>query len=164
EVVIVAEINSNSLIISATPNYFKELSDIIRQVDEEAPIVMIQVLIGEVTLGDIDEFGVEFGLQDSVLFDRSLLENITNINTVTQPPGGAVTTVTRQPVQAATQTPGFNFGDANQPLGNSGSATSLATAGAVGAQSLSSFGVGRVSQAAGFGGFVLSASSNSISM
>ena len=166
EVVIVAEINSNSLIISATPNYFKELSDIIRQVDEEAPIVMIQVLIGEVTLGDIDEFGVEFGLQDSVLFDRSLLENITNINTVTQTqsPGGAVTTVTTQQVQAATQTPGFNFGDANQPLGNSGSATSLATAGAVGAQSLSSFGVGRVSQAAGFGGFVLSASSNSISM
>jgi len=166
EIVIVAEINSNSLIISATPTYFKEISDIIRQVDEEAPIVMIQVLIGEVTLGDIDEFGVEFGLQDSVLFDRSLLENITNINTVTQTqsPGGAVTTVTTQQVQAATQTPGFNFGDASQPLGNSGSATSLATAGSAAAQGLSSFGVGRVSQAAGFGGFVLSASSNSISM
>ena len=166
EIVIVAEINSNSLIISATPTYFKEISDIIRQVDEEAPIVMIQVLIGEVTLGDIDEFGVEFGLQDSVLFDRSLLENITNINTVTQTqsPGGAVTTVTTQQVQAATQTPGFNFGDASVPLGNSGSASSLATAGSAAAQGLSSFGVGRVSQAAGFGGFVLSASSNSISM
>lgn len=166
EVVIVAEINSNSLIISATPTYFKEIADIIKQVDEEAPIVMIQVLIGEVTLGDIDEFGIEFGLQDSVLFDRSLLENITNINTVTQTqsPGGAVTTVTTQQVQAATMTPGFNFGNADQPLGNSGSATSLATAGAVGAQGLSSFGVGRMSQAAGFGGLVLSASSNSISM
>jgi general secretion pathway protein D len=127
---------------------------------------MIQVLIGEVTLGDIDEFGVEFGLQDSVLFDRSLLENITNIDTVTQTqsPGGAVTTVTTQQVQTATQTPGFNFGDASQPLGNSGSASSIATAGNVAAQGLSSFGVGRVSQAAGFGGFVLSASSNSISM
>jgi general secretion pathway protein D len=166
EIVIVAEINSNSLIISATPTYFKEISDIIRQVDEEAPIVMIQVLIGEVTLGDIDEFGVEFGLQDSVLFDRSLLENITNIDTVTQTqsPGGAVTTVTTQQVQAATLTPGFNFGDASQPLGNSGSASSIASAGSTAAQGLSSFGVGRVSQAAGFGGFVLSASSNSISM
>lgn len=166
EVVIVAEINSNSLIVSATPSYYDEISDIIRQVDEEAPIVMIQVLIGEVTLGDIDEFGVEFGLQDSVLFDRSLLENIQNIDTVTQTqsPGGAVTTVTTQSVQTATMTPGFNFGNAAQPLGNSGSATSLATAGALGAQGLSSFGVGRVSQAAGFGGFVLSASSNSISM
>jgi general secretion pathway protein D len=166
EVVIVAEINSNSLIVSATPSYYDEIADIIKQVDEEAPIVMIQVLIGEVTLGDIDEFGVEFGLQDSVLFDRSLLENITNIDTVTQTqsPGGAVTTVTTQQVQTATQTPGFNFGDASQPLGNSGSASSIATAGNVAAQGLSSFGVGRVSQAAGFGGFVLSASSNSISM
>ena len=166
EVVIVAEINSNSLIVSATPTYYDEISDIIRQVDEEAPIVMIQVLIGEVTLGDIDEFGIEFGLQDSVLFDRSLLENIENIDTVTQTqsPGGAVTTVTTQQIQTATQTPGFNFGNPDQPLGNSGSAGSLATAGALGAQGLSSFGVGRVSQAAGFGGFVLSASSNSISM
>jgi hypothetical protein len=34
-------------------------------------MVMIQVLIGEVRLGDADEFGVEFGLQDSALFDRS---------------------------------------------------------------------------------------------
>ena len=34
---------------------------------------MIQVLIAEVALDDFDEFGVELGLQDSVLFDRSLL-------------------------------------------------------------------------------------------
>ncbi|MBL9164538.1 MAG: hypothetical protein JNL18_17555 [Planctomycetaceae bacterium] len=166
EVVIVAEINSNSLIISATPTYFKEIADIIKQVDEEAPIVMIQVLIGEVTLGDIDEFGVEFGLQDSVLFDRSLLENIqtTTNTTTTVSPGGQQNTFQQQIIQSATLTPGFGFGDAAQPLGNSGSDRSLNTAGNVAAQGLSSFGVGRVSQAAGFGGFVLSASSNSISM
>jgi len=166
EVVIVAEANSNSLIVSATPAIYEEISDIIRQVDEEAPIVMIQVLIGEVVLGDIDEFGVELGLQDSVLFDRSLLENIQNITTTTQTQsaGGAVTTVTQQQVQAATLTPGFGFGSASQPLPNSGSATSIATAGSVGAQSLSSFAMGRVSDAAGFGGFVLSASSESISL
>ncbi|MBA3485017.1 MAG: hypothetical protein H0T51_24740, partial [Pirellulales bacterium] len=122
EIVIVAEINSNSLIVSATPAYYKELEDIIRQVDEEAPIVMIQVLIGEVALGDTDEFGVELGLQDSVLFDRSLLENITNITTTTQTQsaGGAVTTVTQQQVQNAELSPGYNFGDAATPLGNSG--------------------------------------------
>jgi type II secretion system protein D len=166
EIVIVAEINSNSLIVSATPRYYEELEEIIRQVDEEAPIVMIQVLIGEVALGDIDEFGVELGLQDSVLFDRSLLENITNITTTTQTQsaGGAVTTVTQQQVQNAELTPGYNFGDAAVPLGNSGSDRSIATAGAAAAQGLSSFGVGRVSQAAGFGGFVLSASSESISL
>lgn len=166
EVVIVAEINSNSLIVSATPTYYEELSEIIRQVDEEAPIVMIQVLIGEVRLGDIDEFGVELGLQDSLLFDRSLLENIQNITTTTQTQsaGGAVTNVTQQQVQAATLTPGFNFGDANQPLGNAGSDRSLATASKAAAQGIASFGVGRVSQAAGFGGLVLSASSDSVSM
>ncbi|WP_428304735.1 secretin N-terminal domain-containing protein [Lacipirellula sp.] len=166
EVVIVAEINSNSLIVSATPSYYDEIADIIKQVDEEAPIVMIQVLIGEVTLGDIDEFGVEFGLQDSVLFDRSLLENIqtTTNTTTTVSPGGQQNTFQQQIIQSASMTPGFNFGDANQPLGNSGSDRSLTTAGNVAAQGLSSFGVGRVSQAAGFGGMVLSASSNSISM
>jgi type II secretion system protein D len=165
EVVVVAEINSNSLIVSATPTYFRELTEIIQQIDEQAPIVMIQVLIGEVALGDTDEFGVELGLQDSVLFDRSLLENIQNITTTTQTQsaGGAVTTVTQQQVQAATLTPGFGFGNPATGLGNSGSDRSIATAGAVGAQSLSSFGVGRVSQAAGFGGFVLSASSESLS-
>ncbi len=166
EIVIVAEINSNSLIVSATPRYYQELEDIIRKVDEEAPIVMIQVLIGEVALGDTDEFGVELGLQDSVLFDRSLLENITNITTTTQTQsaGGAVTTVTQQQVQNAELSPGFAFGDATTPLGNSGSDRSIATAGVAAASGLSSFGVGRVSQAAGFGGFVLSASSESISL
>jgi general secretion pathway protein D len=165
EIVVVAEINSNSLIVSATPAYFRELTEIIQQIDEQAPIVMIQVLIGEVALADTDEFGVELGLQDSVLFDRSLLENIQNITTTTQTQsaGGAVTTVTQQQVQAANLTPGFGFGNPATGLGNSGSAQSIATAGAVGAQGLSSFGVGRVSQAAGFGGFVLSASSESLS-
>ena len=74
--VVVAEIASNSLIVSATPAYYEELEGIIQQLDEQAPMVMIQVLIGEVRLGDADEFGVELGLQDSVLFDRSLLRRI----------------------------------------------------------------------------------------
>ncbi|HEX6961914.1 MAG TPA: secretin N-terminal domain-containing protein, partial [Lacipirellula sp.] len=162
EVVVVAEINSNSLIVSATPAYFQELSDIIRQVDEEAPIVMIQVLIGEVALGDTDEFGVELGLQDSVLFDRSLLENIETTSTTTTI--GNQTTIQQEVIQSANLTPGFNFGNPTTGLPNSGSDRSLATAGLVGTQSLSSFNVGRISQAAGFGGFVLSASSESISL
>jgi general secretion pathway protein D len=165
EVVVVAEINSNSLIVSATPVYFRELTEIIQQIDEQAPIVMIQVLIGEVALGDTDEFGVELGLQDSVLFDRSLLENIQPLTTTTttQINGNTVTTE-QQIIQAATLTPGFGFGNPATGLGNSGSDRSVATAGSVGAQGLSSFGVGRLSQAAGFGGFVLSASSESISL
>jgi type II secretion system protein D len=162
EVVVVAEPNSNSLIVSATPSYYQELESIIRQLDEQAPMVMIQVLIGEVRLDDADEFGVELGLQDSVLFDRSLMEDIQyRENTVTQGGGGA--TVTNQIVQSSQLTPGFNFGNPALGLGNSGSDNSLATAGAVGAQGLSHFAVNRVSDL-GFGGFVLAASSESVSM
>ncbi len=165
EVVVVAEIASNSLIVSATPTYFDELKSIIEQLDEQAPMVMIQVLIGEIRLGDADEFGVELGLQDSVLFDRSLLGDIANIETTTQTqsPGGAVTNITQQTIQTATLTPGFNFTNPALGLPNSGSDTSLATAGVVGAQGLSSFAVNRVAPDLGFGGFVLAASSDSVS-
>jgi type II secretion system protein D len=168
EVVVVAEINSNSLIVSATPTYYQEITTIVQQLDEQAPMVMIQVLIGEVRLGDADEFGVEFGLQDSVLFDRSLIDPngfvTTNSNVITQGAGGANTQVNQQIIQSAPLTPGFNFGDPTRPLGNNGSTQSLATASRVGAQSLSSFSVGRVSPDLGFGGLVLSASSKSVSM
>jgi type II secretion system protein D len=168
EVVVVAEINSNSLIVSATPTYYQEITTIVQQLDEQAPMVMIQVLIGEVRLGDADEFGVEFGLQDSVLFDRSLIDPngfvTTNSNVITQNAGGANTQVNQQIIQSAPLTPGFNFGDPARPLGNNGSTQSLATATRVGAQSLSSFSVGRVSPDLGFGGLVLSASSKSVSM
>jgi type II secretion system protein D len=161
EVVVVPEVASNSLIVSATPEYYREIESIVMQLDEQAPMVMIQVLIGEVSLGDADEFGVELGLQDSLLFDRSNLTNlVTTSNTVTQ--GGGGTTTTTQVIQGADLDPGFRFGDPNQLLPNSGSDRSLATAGSVAAQGLSSFAVNRVSPDLGFGGFVLSASSSSV--
>lgn len=166
EVVVVPEINSNSLIVSAAPEYYEELTRIIEELDEQAPMVMIQVLIGEVRLGDADEFGVELGLQDSLLFDRSLLEDINRSTntTIVNDPGGGSTTFENQVIDSATFTPGFNFGDPNNGLGNAGSTASLATAGKLAAQSLSSFAVGRVNPDLGFGGLVLSASSDSVSM
>ena len=166
EVVVVPELASNSLIVSATPRYYDEVARLINELDAQDEMVMIQVLIAEIELGDVDEFGVELGLQDSLLFDRSLLENIdrsTNERTVNDA-GGGTTTFVDQVIDSASLTPGFNFGDPNQGLGNAGSTTSLGTAGSVAAQALSSFGVNRVSSNAGFGGLVLSASSNSVSM
>ncbi|MCH7752852.1 MAG: hypothetical protein IH898_11950, partial [Planctomycetes bacterium] len=76
EVVIVPEISSNSLIVSATPRYYDEIARLIQELDKQDAMVMIQVLIAEISLGDLDEFGVEFGLQDSALFDRSLLGDL----------------------------------------------------------------------------------------
>jgi type II secretion system protein D len=92
EVIVVPEPVSNSLIVSATPRYFKEITELVEKLDERPPMVMIQVVLAEVTLNATDEFGIEVGIQDSVLFDRGI---------------SAAT---------GTATPGFNFN--NQPLAN----------------------------------------------
>ncbi|MGI9458334.1 MAG: secretin N-terminal domain-containing protein, partial [Aeoliella sp.] len=166
EVVIVPELVSNSLIVSANPEQFDDISQLIEQLDARPPMVMIQVLIAEVRLNDTDEFGVELGLQDSLLFDRSVLDNA-NFNTIqtttnTQSPGGQTITTTQDTIVNAPIIPGFNFN--NQPLGNNASTSALAAAGNVATQGLSNFALNRVNSELGFGGFVFSASSNSVNM
>ena len=73
---VVSEDSSNSLLVSASPRYFDRVDRLIEDLDVRDEMVMIQVLIAEIELGDTDEFGVELGLQDSVLFDRSLLGDL----------------------------------------------------------------------------------------
>ncbi|MBX3421919.1 MAG: hypothetical protein KF752_10240 [Pirellulaceae bacterium] len=162
EVVVVPEPVQNKLILSATPRYYDEISRLIEQLDQQPPQVMIQVLIAEISLGTTHEFGMELGLQSSVLFDRSLLGDLLKrtTSTSTSTPGGVVTE-TIDEIVAASNTPGFNFN--NSPLGNSGSAKSLAKSGVVGGQGLSNFSVGRNNERLGFGGLVLSASSENVS-
>lgn len=163
EVIVVAEPVTNSLIISATPRYFDEVMELVERLDEQPAKVMIQVILAEVELNNFHEFGVELGIQDSLLFDRSLLGNLitTTSTTSTSTPSGVVTT-TSDTVQSATNTPGFDFN--NNPLGNSGSTQSLATAGSVAGQALSHFSMGRVSSDLEYGGLVLSAGSENISV
>lgn len=156
EVVVVAEIISNSLIISATPRYFDEILRVVEELDAQPPQVLIQLLIAEVALNKTDEFGVELGLQDGLLFDRGVL-------------GGAITSqissgglVTGQTVTTTNNVPGFNFN--NQPLGNTASPRALRGSDQVGGQGLSSFSLGRTNADLGFGGLVLSASSSSVNV
>lgn len=153
EVVVVPEPVSNSLIISATPRYYDEVVRVVERLDAEPPQVMIQVLIADIQLNNVEEFGIELGIQDSVLFDRSLLSNIFPA-TATNP----------SQILSANINPGFNFNAPGAVLGNSGSAQSVATAGAVGTQGLTNFGVGRTGAESGFGGLVLSASSENVSV
>jgi general secretion pathway protein D len=162
EVVVVPEPVQNKLILSATPRYFDEISKLIEQLDQQPPQVMIQVLIAEIDLGNTHEFGMELGLQSSVLFDRSLLGNLLTrtSTTTTSTPAGVVTNTT-QDIVAASNSPGFDFN--NQPLGNSGSAKALTSSGVVGGQGLSNFSVSRSNEDLGFGGLVLSASSENVS-
>ena len=121
------------------------------------------MLIAEVALNNTDEFGVELGLQDSLLFDRSFLDNITNIQQTSQTstPAGVVTNTTTQ-LQTATLSPGFAFN--NQSLGNAVSTSALRNSGQVAGQALSNFSVNRTNNDLGFGGLVLSASSESVSI
>ncbi len=134
EVIVVAEPVTNSLIISATPRFYEEVMRLVEQLDQRPPMVMIQVLIAEVTLNRTDEFGVQLGLQDQILFGRS--------------------PVTGTP---AVPTPGFNFN--NQGLGGADFRSNI-----VAPQGLSDLGMGRSNSQLGFGGLVLSASSESVSI
>ncbi|MDG2380797.1 MAG: secretin N-terminal domain-containing protein [Pirellulaceae bacterium] len=146
EVVVVPEVVSNSLIISSTPRYFEQISEIVEELDERPPMVMIQVLIAEVDLGNQEEFGVELGLQDSLLFDRSVRFD----------------PVDELVVEPGILEPGFNFN--NQPLGNAASAAALANKAKFAGQALSSFALSRTNADLGYGGLVLSASSESVNL
>ena len=60
DVSIVAEITSNSLIISASPRHFDKIRAMINKLDDPKPQVLIQVLLAEVTLDDGTDLGFEW--------------------------------------------------------------------------------------------------------
>jgi general secretion pathway protein D len=163
EVVVVAEVVRNQLIISSTPRFFKQIMELVEGLDSKPAQVMIQVVLAEVNLDKFHEFGMEVGIQDSLLFDRSLLGDLiqTTATSALSTAAGVVTT-TQENVIASSNTPGFNFN--NTDLGNSGSLQSLATSGQVAGQSLAHFGMGRANADLGYGGLVLSASSENVSV
>jgi type II secretion system protein D len=141
-VIIVPENITNSLLISATPQYFDKVMHLLAQLDQLPPQVVIEALIGQVDYTDLNEFGVELGFQSPVLFQRSLVPGGVTLNSVSN-----------------IGSPGFNF-NSTGPLGNS----SNISPGAVGLQGLGNLGVGRASTVAGVGGFVFSAASQSVSI
>ena len=130
EIIITAETETNSLLVSTTPRHFEQLRKMIQVLDERPAMVKIQVLIGEIDLSNTNEVGFELGIQDSLLFDRS-------VNGV----------------------PGFDFN--GNPLGNNTTATNPKN---VGSQGVSNFALGRQNSELGYGGLVLSASSESVSV
>ncbi|QDT93524.1 secretin N-terminal domain-containing protein [Gimesia algae] len=157
EVIVVPEAINNNLIISATPRYFEQISNLVKQLDKEAPQVIIQALIVEVELDNDDEFGVELGLQDSLLFNRSIIDNVLTVSqTVT---GASNVTQTNQTIVSQEATPGFLFNSIN-PLGTNNTQNTGNAAG----QALSNFSLQRGNSDLGFGGLVLSASSESVSI
>ncbi len=169
EVIVVAESNSNSLLISATPRYYDDIMKVVDRIDAEQQQVIIQALLVEVDLQNTDEFGIELGIQDSILFDRSnvVANGVTSITEAFIRPSTVVTgnppilTTSSVSVNQTTANvngaPGFNFN--NQPLGNNINAPNPSR---VGGQGLSNFSLGRINGDLGFGGLVLSAGSDSV--
>lgn len=131
-IIVVPEAITNSLIVNASPRYAEDIRKIIQQLDQRKNMVAIQVLIAEVKLSDVEQFGVELGIQDSLLFDRGV---------------GAV---------------GFPFNQAT--VGNNTTPASLATRNAAASQGLSNLALGRIDPTLGYGGLVLSASSDSVNV
>lgn len=153
---VVAEKTTNSLLVRGTSAEMETIRRIIDELDRAPREVLVQALLVEVELGNIHELGVELGFQDSVLFDRSVVDKLVTISQTTTSPNGTQTT--NQSIISQTAAPGFNFN--NQPLGGN----VAAHPGRVGPQGLSNFGVGRVNGDLGFGGLVLSAGSESVNV
>ena len=154
--IVVAERTTNCLLIRGSASDVAEIQSIVCELDRTPSQVVIQALLVEVELGDTDEFGAELGIQDSVLFNRSVIDKVLTVTETATSPGGNQTT--NQKIISQTANPGFHFN--NQPLGNN----IAASPGTLGSQGLSSLGVGRVNGDLGFGGLVLSASNESISI
>ncbi len=60
EVAIVAEPTSNTLLLSASPRYYDVVAQMIQELDQPPPQVLIQVLLAEVTIDETNEFGIEW--------------------------------------------------------------------------------------------------------
>ncbi len=63
EVTVVAEETTNTLLLSASPRYFKTIADLIKELDEPPPQVLIQVLLAEITLDDETDVGFDWNYQ-----------------------------------------------------------------------------------------------------
>lgn len=70
QVFVVAETDTNTLLISATPDYLEQALQLIERLDRRPPLVSVQIMVAEVQLDDSFELGAEWGIQDGLLFDR----------------------------------------------------------------------------------------------
>jgi type II secretion system protein D len=60
EVAIVAEPVTNTLLLSASPRYFDVIAQMIAELDQPPPQVLVQVLLAEVTIDDTTDFGMDW--------------------------------------------------------------------------------------------------------
>lgn len=137
DVILVPEVISNSLIVSARPEYYYQVESIIRALDRRPPMVKVKVLIAQIDLSYLEEFGVQFGLQDGVLWT---------------PPGAAID----QSLEI-----GQNFIQGDNGLGNTPGQKQGGTRGLL-SQMLGSYGMTKYAD--GGGGLTVSAGNRSVDL
>jgi type II secretion system protein D len=119
QVLVAPDVNSNSLIVSASPQYFSQITGIIETLDAQPPEVVIQALLVEVTLDATDEFGIELGFQDPLLLARSATATTPGIN-FNNTTIGLGTTATSPGTVGTQGLSNFSMGRQNNGLGFGG--------------------------------------------
>jgi type II secretory pathway component GspD/PulD (secretin) len=175
QVVVVPEAVTNSLLISASPQFFGEVIRLIKELDCEIPMVAIQILVAEVDLSSDEEVGCELGLQSPVLFQRGVIPAFPFLNDQLSPGNllGSTGSVNYANATGGLVPPGVTVNTSVNPtalpsyLFNTTSplpTNPVVSPGLVGFQGITNLGVGRASPTSGVGGFVFSASSDSVSI
>ena len=79
EVAVVGETNSNTLLLSASPRYFTQVQDLIRELDKSQPQVMIQVVLAEVALTEGRDMGLEWNVTGGPAYSAGVNLGIANL-------------------------------------------------------------------------------------
>ncbi len=96
EVTVVADADTNSLLVSTASKYEKQVRDIIEQLDRPVPQVLIKVLIAEVSHNNSNDFGVDF----SILNTRASGNGVTAGTVFGAPTNGLIVSVLEKDVTA----------------------------------------------------------------
>ncbi|MEM6471533.1 MAG: secretin N-terminal domain-containing protein [Planctomycetota bacterium] len=153
DLIAIPEENFNSILLSVSPRLYEEVRSLIDRLDRRRPMVLIKVLLAEVNLNDAFEIGTELGLQDSLVFSRNQALGVGTPNAA-----GELTSANGADAGGRFGSSGFNFNGAGTANVNDFARESLAGA------AVSTFGLGQSNSAIGYGGFVLNAASESVSL
>ena len=160
EVVVVAEPVTNSLVLSATPKYFEEVRGIIEQLDARPPMVMIQVMIASVDIGQHQRVRHRTGVAGFGALRPQHPQQPGDDDQHHAPSGTTTTTVVSGKPFAGLQLQQRRRSRQSAACRQRHTNTNPP---AVGGQGISNFGVGRTNSTLGYSGLVLSAASENVS-
>ena len=76
DAIVVAEETTNSLIVNARPQQMAMIDHLVNALDRRPPMVKVKAMIVQVDLNQLEDYGIDFGIQDSSIFDAGLNDSI----------------------------------------------------------------------------------------